>query len=119
MAIRIEVYRVYPREYRVDSAGHHFPACGLEFGVDIDLNGNADAACMAAGYALRGIGAMYKGDRDKKLVAYCNGKRVVQYLGGPIEVGAEAAARVFDACRINADDFAWALRWVQANRKAA
>lgn len=120
MAIRIEVYRVMPVEYRYDAPGHKFPACGLEFGVDIDLNGNADAACMAAGYVLRGIAAMYRGDRDKKIVAYCNGKRVAQYLGGPIEIGAEAAARLFDGCRPDvADEFMWCLRYARAQAKAA
>lgn len=119
MAIRIEIYRVMPKEYRFDGAGHGYAACDLQYGVDIDLNGDADAACMAAGYVLRGIGAMYKGDRDKKIVAYCNGKRVAQYLGGPIEIGAEAAARLFDGCRPDGSEFQWALLHAAAERKAA
>lgn len=114
MAIRIELYRVIPKEYRFCNVGRKYQACDLQFGVDIDLNGDADGACMAASYAIRGIGALYRGDRDKKLVCYVNGEKVAQFLGGPIEVGAEAAAALFDGCRPDGSDFEYALRRAKA-----
>lgn len=117
MAIRIELYRVMPKEYRFDGAGHRYNACDLQFGVDIDLNGDADAACLAAGNVLRGLIAMYRGDRDKKLVCYVNGEKVVQYVGRMEDGGAEAAAQLFEGCRPSNGNYRWLL--LHARAKAA
>ena len=96
MAIRIEVYAVNDAKAREWGA----EACALRFKIQLGLDCDPDAACLAAGAVARNLGPMYAGDWIK-VVAYVNDERRAQFVERVGRKGGapEALAQFFECCK--------------------